>query len=363
MSDNTALRNGFARFALRRDLGLWTRLGWDPATVTAAEINEIIGDNVIPLRGASNGPDAASCLDAALRYAGEFDWLVFPADLEDGRKKPHKSAPHSGGASWGMTKDAARIRKDFRRWPLAGVGVPTGRINKLIDIEADTPKGHAKLQGIDGRASLATLEKELGPLPDTAMFESPSGSPHRLFNYPMHLADIWINPVPGRLAPGVDVCADGDMMIAPPSVRSDGAYRWLNDLPLADLPQAWIKRLIEISSGSGARTKANGETTSAFGKFSEQRKRAPLEKLERALTIIPIDGMKIDGQLVSGREFYVKVGHAVKAATNGGLEVCICLRGGSTSARLRRRYCYQEVAGLSPDCNWGRYFVLFRRSD
>ena len=34
------------------------------------------------------------------------------------------------------------------------------------------------------------------------------------------------------------------MFIAPPSVRSDGAHRWLNNLPIADAPQ-WLIDLIK----------------------------------------------------------------------------------------------------------------------
>ena len=191
--------------------------------------------------------------NVAVQYATERDWYVFPANLKDGAKKSHKSIEHSG-TNWGYTKDVAEIRRDFTKWPLAGIGVPTGRINNIIDIETDTAAGHGNLK-TDGAASLAKLETELGPLPETAMFESPSGSVHRLFNYPKHLADIWINPVASKLAPGCDVCADGDMMIAPPSARADGVYRWCNDLPMADLPEAWIKRLIEISSGAKAADK------------------------------------------------------------------------------------------------------------
>jgi hypothetical protein len=29
------------------------------------------------------------------------------------------------------------------------------------------------------------------------------------------------------------------MFIAPPSRRADGEYRWINDLPIAELPEEW----------------------------------------------------------------------------------------------------------------------------
>ena len=181
-----------------------------------------------------------------------------------------------------MTKDAAQIRRDFNKWPLAGVGVPTGRINNLIDIEADTPKGH----GVDGLASLAKLEAELGPLPDTAMFESPSGSPHRLFNFPKDLGpEVRTTSAAGALAEGVDVKADGGMMIAPPSERAGGVYHWCKKLPIADLPEKWVKRLIELSSGTkhnGKDTGANGKETGPFEKWWLDDNASPAQKLNAA---------------------------------------------------------------------------------
>jgi hypothetical protein len=56
------------------------------------------------------------------------------------------------------------------------------------------------------------------------------------------------------LAPGIDVRGDGGMVIAPPSIRTDGAYRCLNDEPIADAPQ-W---LLDMVVGQGRQSGANG---------------------------------------------------------------------------------------------------------
>ena len=124
-----------------------------------------------------NSMDHDDPLAAALRYA-ERGWKIFPVPW--GTKKSHKSAEHSGGLKWGMTSDPAEIRRDFKRWPKAGVGLPTGVENGFFVVEADTPKGHK----IDGLAGLKALEDEHGPLPDTLMAESPSGSLHRYYKLP-----------------------------------------------------------------------------------------------------------------------------------------------------------------------------------
>ena len=114
-------------------------------------------------------------LDAALFYVALFDWVVFP--VPPGTKKSYKSAKYSGGRRWGATNDPSIIERDFRRWPRANIGIPTGLENGFWVLEADTKKGHA----VDGIASLRALERKYGRLPKTLMAISPSGSLHLLF--------------------------------------------------------------------------------------------------------------------------------------------------------------------------------------
>jgi hypothetical protein len=108
----------------------------------------------------------------ALSYAKTRGWYIFPAPV--GEKKSHKSAEHSGGRNWGATINEKEIKRDFKRWPKANVGVVTGPDSKIFVVEADTIEGH----GVDGIASLKALQREHGKLPKTLMAESASGSLH-----------------------------------------------------------------------------------------------------------------------------------------------------------------------------------------
>src|SRR5262249_10303669 len=128
----------------------------EPATSAdneAAEHQE--RPNPTPARSRSSSP-VNPRLAAALDYAANRGWDVFPADIsfdEETRKfnkKSYKSAEHSGGAKWGKTRDPKQIKKDFKRWPQANVGLPTGKDNGFWVTETDTPKGH----NVDGEASL-----------------------------------------------------------------------------------------------------------------------------------------------------------------------------------------------------------------
>jgi hypothetical protein len=170
----------------------------------------------------------------ALAYAAR-GLAVFPACAAV--KKSHKCAERSNGAKWGATSDPAQIRKDFTRWPNARIGIPTGIINNIIVVETDTVAGH----GVDGAASLAQLEVEYGLLPDTRTSSSPSDSLHRYFRHPG--PGIKIRTTASEIGAGIDVRGDGGMVIAPPSVNPDGrAYRWINKLPIAAMPE-WLIEL------------------------------------------------------------------------------------------------------------------------
>ena len=119
--------------------------------------------------------------------------------------------------------------------PLAGGGRcrPHGAINNLVDIEVDIRDGSDGRPPKDGTIALGNLILRYGPLPPTLTASSPSGGVHRLFSY--------VEGVHGgteRLGSGIDVLSDGDYAVMPPS---HGLYRWMDERPITELPQAWIE--------------------------------------------------------------------------------------------------------------------------
>jgi Bifunctional DNA primase/polymerase, N-terminal/Primase C terminal 2 (PriCT-2) len=176
-------------------------------------------------------------LEAALLYGELFDWDIFP--VPPGTKRSYKSAKYSNGKRWGATNKPGVIKRDFRRWPKANLGIPTGPENGFWVLEADTPKGH----DVDGIASLRELERKYGRLPKTLMFMSPSGSLHYYFRWPK--GGLIICNSASKIAPGVDVRGEGGMVLAPPSVKEGvGHYRWLNwGTPGAYAPD-WLLELV-----------------------------------------------------------------------------------------------------------------------
>lgn len=228
-------------------------------------------------------------LDAALCYAAR-GWQVFPARFVGNEKKSYKSAKYSNGCAWGKTTDADEVRRDFKRWPQAGIGIATGAYSKFFVVETDTVEGH----GVDGAAALQALEAEHGLLPETLMAESPTGSVHRYFKHPGG-----VKITNATLMPGVDVKGDGGMVIAPPSERpGKGTYRWLNSNIIAEPPD-WLL----------TRVTASNEATST----PNEDKQADIEQVIEALALIPNDD-KVK------RDAWITIGMATHAATAGSAD-------------------------------------------
>jgi len=151
-------------------------------------------------RARLTGPTAL--LDAALWYAHHRQ-PVFPCH-------PDGKAPLTRHGFTDATTDPDRIRAWWAAAPGANVGLPTGVLFDVIDI--DTPEGLVRF-----------YERHMDP------GDSP---PVRAICTTPHGRHLYFDPNPERrnragLLPGVDVRAVGGYVIAPPSRTPDGLYRWV----------------------------------------------------------------------------------------------------------------------------------------
>ena len=188
-------------------------------------------------------------LEAALSYAAR-GWRVVPFNtvLKNGRcscspekgKCDAKPGKHPRITEWekkASTKES-EIRKWWRMWPDANVGVLAGHDSGLVVLDIDNYNG--------GDDSLRELEKLHGELPFTVESITGSGGRHILFKHPgQH-----IQSSPGKIGSGIDVRADGACFIAPPSNHVSGNnYQWEvthnpdDDIPIEDLPE-WLLNLM-----------------------------------------------------------------------------------------------------------------------
>jgi hypothetical protein len=189
-------------------------------------------------RSKSNGSGQESAtLRAALAYAPE-GLAVFPLN---GKR------PLTLHGFKDATTDEARIREYWQKWPDANIGIATGAVSGIIVLDVDKRKG--------GIETLAQLEKEHGPLPNTIKVKTGDGF-HFYFKHPGgHI------PCRANILPGIDLKADSGYVVAPPSIHASGVQyefdKAFDPKNLADAPP-WLLAKIQQSKPFGAQAHAGG---------------------------------------------------------------------------------------------------------
>jgi hypothetical protein len=162
---------------------------------------------------------------ASFRYALR-QVAIFP--LAQGTKIPTKGSHGCRDAT--SDSDVARAR--WKKLPNANIGAATGSASGFWVLDVDLP---------DGPESLAALEAEHGPLPETIEASTPRGGRHL---YWRHVEGIRNSA--GSIGRSLDVRGDGGSIVLPPSVLSNGGYyRWVKNGAgaIADAPE-WLVKLV-----------------------------------------------------------------------------------------------------------------------
>jgi len=203
-------------------------------------------------------------LNAALGYAAA-GWHIVPLwwPLKSGCACPKGQAcpscgkhPIIAGGVNAASDDPITIAKWWQRWPDANVGVRTGAASGIIAVDID-PRHQ-------GDVSWAELVAINGQIPSTV--ESMTGGGGR------HI--IWAYPPGGRIAsranlmPGIDIRADGTLIVAPPSRHSSGReYVWEAMSDPADIKPAqvpdWFLPYLLSKSGNGKKAAPQAQASQA----------------------------------------------------------------------------------------------------
>lgn len=177
--------------------------------------------------------------DAALRLARQ-GFAVLPCHCpgaggcscrQPGCGSPGKH-PRTRRGLHDATSDPAQIRRWWKQWPTANVGIRTGAVSGLVVVDIDPQHG-----GLDTMRSLVAD----GAIPRGLRVRTGSGGWHLYFAHPGgHVR----NSAGTALGPGVDVRGDGGYVIAPPSRHISGAtYQWAGSWELPDLPDHLLERI------------------------------------------------------------------------------------------------------------------------
>ena len=144
-------------------------------------------------------PSEPPTLAAAALWYASLGWPVFP--LRPGGKQP---ATRNGFKD--ATIDPAQITRWWSAEPNRNIGLPTGVRFDVIDIDAP--------EGLETLRELSAHDRFVHGWVDTAgggvhLYVKPNGEPNS-----------------ARWMPGVDYRGTSGYVVAPPSVRPDGAWRW-----------------------------------------------------------------------------------------------------------------------------------------
>jgi len=171
-------------------------------------------------------------LQAALYYA-ELGYPVFPCA---GAVNP---APLTAHGFQDASRDPAQIEAWWTEFSSACIGLAAAG---LLVVDIDGPDNPWLAGDFEKAMSLAAAPTSL----------TPGGGRHHIFRRPA--GKSWRCTV-GRLAERVDTRTDGGYIVVPPSVRPDGAYRWVAgcelDVPPDRLPEPppWLAAALDELAG------------------------------------------------------------------------------------------------------------------
>lgn len=203
---------------------------------------------------------------AALEYA-ERGWLVIPLHSPSDRgcscgradcASPAKHPRTSHGLK-DASREPATIREWWARWPDANIGIVSGPESGILVLDVD---------GKQGEQSLIDFERRGFQLPDTLTIRTGGGGQHLYFLWP---EGANVRNSAGRIAPGLDIRAQGGYATAPPSLHASGARYEFSEsaIPPALCPE-WLLSLIQEQQ-----TLQDRQSVQAAGAVVEHPNRTP----------------------------------------------------------------------------------------
>lgn len=184
-------------------------------------------------------PAKKTKLKAAALWYAKFNWYVFP--VAPNGKKPLTEHGFKDGSI-----DPAQIEAWWDEWPDANIGLACDK-SQVVALDGD-PAHYDEYS----RAMMAALRDEY----PTASQSTPTDGIHLIFMAP---AGVKVSNSPGDLPPGIDVRANGYILLAPSAVTYHGEeakakgvedghfgrYRWLEQ-PDQSVPQPLPDYVVEM---------------------------------------------------------------------------------------------------------------------
>jgi hypothetical protein len=222
--------------------------------------------------------------------------------------------------------DAAKVRHHFECYPADNVAIATGAV-----IALDIDPRH------QGDVTLQELEQKHGPFPETWRCATGGGGEHIYFTPP---EGVTIDSHNGFMR-GVDLKSVKGYTLAPPSLHVSGRrYEWTVEpgaVPLAPMP-AW---LVELARKEHRPEAVSNGSADPFMAYAATEKRADIDRVRRALAVIPNTSDRWDD--------WNRIGMSIWSATGGSNEGLDCF------LEWSRKYPGFDESNTRE--RWGKYFT------
>ena len=173
------------------------------------------------------------------------------------------------------TTDPAQLTEWWGGGSTYNVAIATGHGLVVLDVDADHSRGKF------GDETIADLERQYGPLPETWTCLTGGGGVHYYFRCEDPALTVGV-----EFAPGLDYRGAGGYVIAPPSIHptTGRAYEWEAsstpaNVPLAPLPE-WLHRLMLQGK---AKDRSTAHSAEDMEQVQEGRRNDVLFKLASSL--------------------------------------------------------------------------------
>lgn len=183
-------------------------------------------------------------------------WAVVPiwgvavpcvCECSKGKDCPYPGK-HPSWAGWRDKPITSGLGVDmwWEKNPRANIGIATGEASGIVVVDIDPRNG-----GVDSWGKICRKYGKPGPTPASV---TGGGGRHIIFAHP---SDLTIKSASGYM-PGIDIKADGGMVVAPPSMHTCGErYAWHHkahprDLGIAPMPD-WVNTYVRLN---GAKRRA-----------------------------------------------------------------------------------------------------------
>lgn len=170
------------------------------------------------------------------RFYASLGYMVFPCHsvkkggictCRDGLKCPDSKIakhPRTRHGRKDATIDIDQIKDWWTKWPDANVAIATGRSSGIFVLDVDSRNGGTyALERLED-AYRSVRPHDFESVSATQIAITGSGGRHYIFKYPK---DFSLRGGSSLLGRGLDICSDGQHIIAPPSLHKSGTrYRW-----------------------------------------------------------------------------------------------------------------------------------------